>query len=1025
MHGVIGRAPARRMQFVSVVKHSAGLIPPYGPMPSWAHAQDMVLAPRLTWPWFTIPEMLPMTERIDRLRQFVDWCSTHICGDEKGEAQIFLDQLFRAFGHAGIKEAGATLEDRIKKQDRGTAFADLVWKPVVLIEMKKRGTDLSKHYRQAFDYWTRLVPGRPRYVVLCNFDQFWVYDFETQMDSPVDMVTLADLPERYGPLAFLFPEDVKPVFGNDQEQVTREAADLLVGLFRSLVGRNVERELAQRFTLQALMALFAEDIGLLEKYFFARLLEDCTSPALAHDLIGQLYAEMNAPGRTAGGRFKGVPYFNGGLFREPARVELLAAEINLLRKAASFNWAKVRPEIFGVIFEHSLGDVERHASGAHYTSPVDIMKIVGPTIVEPWREQIDKAKTLTALEALLARIERFRVLDPACGSGNFLYIAYRELKRLEALIYERMGEFKSVDHSQRPFGFVSSKNFYGLDINPFAVELAKVTMMLAHKLAIDELHISENALPLDNLDANFIAGDALIQADGTRTPWPQVDVIIGNPPFLDARKMTKSFGREYVTALENAYPEVPRRADFCTYWFRRSASNLPASSATDPVSGRAGLVGTQNIRNNASRIGGLDAICATGTVVEAVDNQPWSGEANVHVSIANWVHTQEVKLLPKIRRLWFKAASVAGKEKRRRGIGRADKDFELDMREVVHINSALSDSVAVSTANVLQCNRDPKCCFEGQQPGHSGFRLTVAEHDGLPASDIVFPYLAGDGFLGDGFIATPQFIIDFGDRDVLEAAAYPRHLQWIRDRVLPDWSANADQEQTTTGKISGEHQGRLEKWWQLKRRRGLLIDKVETLTRYIVCSRVTKRPIFGFVASTVRPDSSLSCFAFDDDYSFGILQSSAHTQWFIANCSKLKSDYRYTPDSVFDTFPWPQSPSAAQIDEIVEAGRALRALRAQSLKSISGGLRALYRTLDLPGKNPLKDAHARLDAAVLAAYNFDPKSDLLEQLLKLNQLVAQRIGDGHAVTAPGIPAGYADPARLVSTDAMGSDESSR
>lgn len=206
-----------------------------------------------------------MTERVDRLRHFVHWCAAHIRGDEKGEAQLFLDQLFRAFGHAGVKEAGATLEDRIKKEHKGTAFADLVWKPVALIEMKKRGTDLSKHYRQAFDYWTRLVPGRPRYVVLCNFDQFWVYDFETQMDSPVDTLALTDLPNRYGPLAFLFPEDVKPVFGNDQEQVTRDAADLLVGLFRSLVGRNVERDLAQRFTLQALMALFAEDIGLLER----------------------------------------------------------------------------------------------------------------------------------------------------------------------------------------------------------------------------------------------------------------------------------------------------------------------------------------------------------------------------------------------------------------------------------------------------------------------------------------------------------------------------------------------------------------------------------------------------------------------------------------------------------------------------------------------------------------------------------------------------------------------------------------
>ena len=127
------------------------------------------------------------TERAKRLAEFVSWVGANIKGDEKGEAQVFLDRLFQAFGHAGVREAGATLEERIKKADgKGTAFADLVWKPVVLIEMKKRGEDLTRHYRQAFDYWTRLVPGRPRYVMLCNFDEFWVYDFETQMDAPVD-----------------------------------------------------------------------------------------------------------------------------------------------------------------------------------------------------------------------------------------------------------------------------------------------------------------------------------------------------------------------------------------------------------------------------------------------------------------------------------------------------------------------------------------------------------------------------------------------------------------------------------------------------------------------------------------------------------------------------------------------------------------------------------------------------------------------------------------------------------------------
>ena len=164
-----------------------------------------------------------------------------------------------------------------------------------------------------------------------------------------------------------------------------------------------------------------------------------------------------------------------------------------------------------------------------------------------------------------------------------------------------------------------------MDIQPFAVELAKVTMMLAHKLAIDELHVNENALPLDNLDANFVIGDALIAPDGSRATWPKADVIIGNPPFLGAKRLKPERGADYVNAVRKLYPEVPGMADYCVYWFRRAHDHLPACTVADPVAGRAGLVGTQNIRNNASRIGGLDAICADGTLVEAVENQPWSG----------------------------------------------------------------------------------------------------------------------------------------------------------------------------------------------------------------------------------------------------------------------------------------------------------------------------------------------------------------------------------------------------------------
>jgi hypothetical protein len=173
-----------------------------------------------------------------------------------------------------------------------------------------------------------------------------------------------------------------------------------------------------------------------------------------------------------------------------------------------------------------------------------------------------------------------------------------------------------------------------------------------------------------------------------------------------------------------------------------------------------------------------------------------------------------------------------------------------------------------------------------------------------------------------------------------------------------------------------------------------------------------KRPTFVFLASSYLPTNALKVFAFDDDYSFGILQSNAHWQWFVAKCSKLKSDFRYTPESVFDTFPWRQSPTNNLVTAVAAAGRD------DALAKVTGGLRAVYRTLELPGKNPLKEAHAALDAAVLAAYGFSPKKDLLAQLLDLNLAVAAAIDREEPVTSPGIPPKYPKPATLVTNDCI-------
>lgn len=963
----------------------------------------------------------------ERLSEFVAWCEKNITGDEKGQAQIFLDRLFQAVGQSGCLDVGGTTEFRIRKANEdggGTSFADFVWKPVVLIEMKKRGADLQRHYRQAFDYWTRLVPNRPRYVVLCNFDEFRIYDFDTDLDAPKDTLKLKELPDRYGPLAFLAPGSPRPTFDNDRETVTRQAAESLAECFKKITKRGVDRATAQRFILQMLVAFFSEDIGLLPRYFVSQLLEDCATPAQAYDLIGGLFEAMNTRNPATGGRFKGVPYFNGGLFVEPARLEVQDTEIVLLRKASKYDWSKVQPEVFGTLFQYSMAEEERHAFGAHFTHPSDIMKIVGPTIVEPWREQIEGAKTLKRLIELRDRMHHYRVLDPACGSGNFLYIAYRELKRLEARILERIQEFpKKAEPGQRMLSFLSAQNFYGLDIQPFAVEIAKVTMMIARKLAIDELHITEQALPLDNLDNNFIAMDALITPEGLPTQWPKADVIIGNPPFLGAKLLKPERGPDYVNTLREAYPEVPGMADYCVYWFRNAHDRLPPCTVADPVAGRAGLVGTQNIRNNQSRVGGLDHVVTTGTVVEAVENQPWSGEANVHVSIANWIKTQEETLVPKMRKLWFKVepSAAARKVKKSGGIP-GTKQYELDYRLCAEISASLSDRTDVSGAVRLLCNFEPQVCFSGQVTGHDGFIISPAEAAAMIKADslnreVIHPFLIGrDMLTGDG--SPSEWVIDFQTRTMLEASAYVLPFLRIQSLVLPIREQKAQEGKTAAGKQRPHHKAFLKYWWRHSFDRPEMIEVLSGMSRFIVCSDTTKRPVFEFISREIRPDHKLRVFAFADDYSFGIMQSHAHWLWFITKCSKLTERFNYTSTTVFDTFPWPQSPTVKQIDAVAETGREVRRVRAEALKKMKGGLRALYRTLELPGANPLKDAHAALDEAVMAAYGFSAKKDLLAQLLALNLEVAARIERGEEVTAPGVPKSYKDPEKLVTEDCI-------
>jgi type I restriction-modification system DNA methylase subunit len=944
----------------------------------------------------------------EKVEQFVKYVAT-LDGDEKGEAQVFCDRLFQAFGHEGYKEAGATLEFRVKSK-RNTRFADLLWGERVLIEMKKKGAQLQSHRSQIFDYWWKLRPNQPKYSILCNFNEFIIYDFAIQ-DEPLDRIKIKDLLDRYTAFNFMYPKAATPVFENNLEEVTRETADLVAKVFNSLIARGEDSQRAQRFILQSIFTMFAEDYQLLPKDIFTQILLDCKNgQGDAYDLIQALFQQMNTKAQARGGRFKDVQYFNGGLFAQPEAMELTVDELAKLHKAASQKWNKVNPAIFGTIFQSSMGKEARHAFGAHFTTELDILKIVHPTIIQPWREKIAKAKTLADMKQLRKEIAEFKVLDPACGSGNFLYVAFRELKRIEMELLNKIHtEFPKSAGEIGTQSIVSIKQFHGMDYNPFAVELAKVTLMLAKEIAIketkdwiDTMQIGlgfqmEDTLPLDNMNDNILFGDALF------SDWVDADTIIGNPPYQSKRNMQQELGANYMNLLRENYQEVPGRADYCVYWFYKAHNQLK-------INGYAGLVGTNTITQNYSREGSLDYIVNNeGTIFNAIASQPWSGDAVVFVSIVNW-----------------KKGDYEGKKK----LYIENEEGEQIEYIVDDINSSLSIEIDLSKAQILKCNKNPKIVFQGQVPGQDGFLIPTENAMSLMEKNsnlikVLKPQLIGRELMSIFRCQPQRFVIDFTGLDVFEASKFKEAFEIVSREVKPIRKEMAEKqekenneilERNPKANINKHHIGFYNKWWQLSYGREDMLERFTSLSRYIACPQLTSRPVFEFIDTEIIPNATLIAFSFDDDYTFGIIQSKSHISWWKEKCSTLKGDFRYTANTVWDTFPFPQNPTINDVRKVANASKELRDKRNEIMIKHNYTLRDIYRILEEPGSNPLKDLHQKLDDAVLAAYGFGKRKDLLTQLLELNFEVADKIEKGEEVQSPGLPKCVKNKKEFVSED---------
>jgi SAM-dependent methyltransferase len=909
------------------------------------------------------------------LRQFALGAAGGYTGRDAHVA--FTTHLLECFGWKDGRPEGAEIPRLFAIADAGRRVEREValWWPErrAMMEVAAHDAVLDFAWKDLVRVCLQLTPV-PQYVVLTNQRDLHLYDLARDREAPRLAIRVDDLPKYSEAFPFFTTEWVPGATPRivNVEKVSEEVADLVARLYRSVRAQHPTRERdVIRFTLQCITAMFAEDIGLLPKNYFTSLLYDGAREGKVERRLRELFEQMNTRDLPAP---RVVPFFNGGLFMDVVTLPLGEQQVIALTKAAEANWTYVDPHIFGSVFQGIMNDAERHASGAHYTAHDDIMRVVGPTIVEPWRKRIQAATSLKELTELRAELFRYRVLDPACGSGNFLYVAFRELYRLDTELLSRMREFPSTHGKLSWNGGISATNFYGIDINPFAVELAKVTLNIAKKIAFEERRAQafalagqvemdiDPSLPLDNLDENIVCADALF------TDWPKVDAIVGNPPFLGGLKIRSELGEAYLERLQKRFPGVNGRADFCAFWFRRANDHLGAN-------GRAGLVATNTIREGNTREAATDYIVQNGgTIVNAVSSQPWPGLAVVNVSMVNWVK------------------GTAEGEPRRLIVDGMIYEPRV-IPPSLQLSTDLGGAVALA-ANARGTSQGLVLGTKEFQFDASVARTLLADKRARP---FVKPVAVASHLLRGRLSTTPEYVIDLSRcQSENEAKQAGAAFEYLKKHVYAFVRGKANT-------ANEEHYKEwLHTWWRPWRPRLDFLAEIEGLCRIIVCSRHAARPIFTFISRDFFPTESLQLFGFADDYSFGVLQSSFHWRWAVGVGSKIKEDTRYTGE-VWETFPWPQEPSEAHVVAVAAASRALRAVRDKLMRENNWSLRDLYQSAEIPGVHPLNDAQAALDRAVADAYGIPPDQDIPEFLLELNQLLAEDENSECMINGPGLP----------------------
>ena len=936
---------------------------------------------------------------------------------ERSAAQEHFLDLCRLLDEPTPAEAdptGATycFERGARKDTGGDGWAD-VWKRHCFAwEYKGQRANLDAAFAQLRQY--ALALENPPLLIVSDLRRFRIRTSWTNSVSRTYEFDLDDLTDRAVrdrlKWAFSDPERLRP--GETRRALTERAAAAFAAVAQTLRARGHDPPVVAHFVNRLVFCMFADDVGLLPDHMFTRMLRQARrTPEQFTELAAELFRVMAAGGRVG---FEAVAWFNGGLFDDGAALPLEAADIETVLAASDLDWSEIDPSILGTLFERGLDPGKRAQLGAHYTDRDKIMLLVEPVVIRPWLAEWDAAKAdlaaaldrveaatspaartkrLNAAErryrAFLNRLRAFTVLDPACGSGNFLYLALQALKDLEHRV-QLEAEALGV---QRAFPDIGPANVKGLEINPYAAELARVSVWIGEIQWMRRNGFSEShdpiLKPLDTIECR----DAILTPDNTEPDWPEADVVIGNPPFLGTKLQIRQLGEEYVSRLRSTYTKrVPAGADLVCYWFEKAGRQIASGKAA-----RVGLVATNSIRGGWN-LPALQSATDGHRIFEAWGDEPWVNDgAAVRVSLICFA--------------------------------RCDDDSvstpRLDGQPVDEIHADLTanrDHQGVDLTLARRLPANARVAFVADQKGGpfdiSGSQarewlLLPANPNGRTNADVLKPWVNGMDLTRR---PAGKWIVDFGwTMSDADAALYEEPFRWVKEHVYPMRS-------------TVRRKAHRERWWRHADPRPGMWAALGNLSRYIATPTVAKHRLFVWCDARICPDHQLIVIARDDDTTFGILHSRFHEVWSLRLCTWLGkgNDPRYTPTTTFETFPFPDglTPNTPAADyaadyaadpraaAIADTAQRLVELRDRWLnppewvewlhepvpgyptrpvpRDEAAATALKTRTLtSLYNARPtwLADAHAALDAAVATAYGWPAdisNDDALAELLALN-----------------------------------------